>query len=70
MAQVRTESAAVSMARMHAGSSPKARYFELSSPEVGSIPTPPGGEGAQGMLITHIYHLEDWTGAIAQLTAE
>ncbi|MEM1265930.1 MAG: ester cyclase [Pseudomonadota bacterium] len=111
------------------------RYYELFSPEVVSIPTPPGGPGAQGMLntiaylgdvvpdltwtpdeiiplegrfvvrgtaqgtpigpffgvdpatgkgfeimsidivtvedgvITHIYHLEDWTGAIAQLTA-
>jgi hypothetical protein len=112
------------------------RYFELFSPEIVSIPTPPGGEGAQGMLntvaflgqvvpdltwvpqeiiqtddnrfvvrgratgtpvgpffgvdpatgqsfeimsidivtvegglITHIYHLEDWTGAVAQLTA-
>ena len=114
----------------------EARYFELFSPDVVSIPTPPGGPGAQGMLntvaflgqvvpdlvwtpdeiieldgryvvrgtargtptgpflgvnpatgnafeimsidivtvdagvITHIYHLEDWTGAIAQLTAE
>jgi hypothetical protein len=113
------------------------RYYELFSPEVVSVPTPPGGEGAQGMLntvaflgqivpnltwvpqeiidlkdgrfvvrsqfhgtpigpflgvdpatgksfkvmsidiltvknglITHIYHLEDWTGAIAQLTTE
>jgi predicted ester cyclase len=113
------------------------RYYELFSPEVVSIPTPPGGEGAQGMLntvaylgnvvpnlswetreiielgdgrfvvrgtakgtpigpffgvdpatgksfeimsidlvtveqgrIVHIYHLEDWTGAVAQLTAE
>ena len=113
------------------------RYFELFSPDVVSIPTPPGGEGAQGMLntvafmgqvvpdlnwepqeiidlddgrfvvrgratgtpigpffgvdpatgngfdimsidivtledgvISHIYHLEDWIGAIAQLTAE
>lgn len=113
------------------------RYFDLFSPEVVSIPTPPGGEGARGMLntvaflgqvvpdlswepqeiietgdnrfvvrglatgtpvgpffgvdpatgnsfeimsidivtvedglITHIYHLEDWTGAVAQLTAE
>ncbi len=113
------------------------RYYELFSPDVVSIPTPPGGPGAQGMLntvgflgqvvpdltwtpdevialddgrfvvrgtatgtpigpflgvdpatgasfeimsidivtvqeglITHIYHLEDWTGAIAQLTAE
>ncbi|MCU4653253.1 ester cyclase [Roseibacterium sp. SDUM158016] len=113
------------------------RYFELFSPDVVSIPTPPGGEGAQGMLntiaylgqvvpdltwepqeiietgdnrfvvrglargtpvgpffgvdpatgrsfeimsidivtvedgrIAHVYHLEDWTGAIAQLTAE
>lgn len=112
------------------------RYFELFSPEIVSIPTPPGGEGAQGMLntvaflgqvvpdltwvpqeiiatddnrfvvrglatgtpvgpffgvdpatgqsfeimsidivtvedglISHIYHLEDWTGAVAQLTA-
>lgn len=112
------------------------RYFELFSPEVVSIPTPPGGPGAQGMLntvaflgqvvpdltwtpeevieldgrfvvrgtakgtpvgpflgvdpatgksfeimsidivtvtdglISHVFHLEDWTGAIAQLTAE
>jgi hypothetical protein len=113
------------------------RYYELFSPDVVSIPTPPGGEGAQGMLntigflgqvvpdltwepqeiietsdgryvvrgtfsgtpvgpflgvdpatgngfeamsidivtveegvISHIYHLEDWTGVIAQLTAE
>ena len=112
------------------------RYFGLFSRDVVSIPTPPGGPGAQGMLntvaflgqvvpdlvwtpdeiieldgryvvrgtargtptgpflgvnpatgnafeimsidivtvdagvITHIYHLEDWTGAIAQLTAE
>ncbi len=113
------------------------RYYELFSPEVVSIPTPPGGPGAQGMLntvaylgqvvpdlswtpdevipveggrfvvrgtatgtpvgpffgvdpatgnsfeimsidivtvedglITHVYHLEDWTGAIVQLTAE
>ena len=113
------------------------RYFDLFSPDVVSIPTPPGGAGAQGMLntvaflgqivpdltwvpqeiietgdnrfvvrglatgtpvgplfgvdpatgktfeimsidivtvegglITHIYHLEDWTGAVAQLTAE
>jgi len=113
------------------------RYYELFSPDVVSIPTPPGGEGAQGMLntvaflgqvvpdltwqpqeiiatddgrfvvrgtatgtpvgpffgvapatgksfeimsidivtvedglISHIYHLEDWTGAVAQLTAE
>ena len=28
------------------------RYFELFSPDVVSIPTPPGGEGAQGMLNT------------------
>ena len=115
----------------------EARYYELFSPDIVSIPTPPGGPGAQGMLntiaylgqvvpdltwepqeiieidgsrfvvrgqargtpvgpffgvepatgksfdimsidivsieggkITHIYHLEDWTGAIAQLTAE
>ncbi|MEM6694782.1 MAG: ester cyclase [Pseudomonadota bacterium] len=114
----------------------EARYFELFSPDVVSIPTPPGGPGAQGMLntvaflgqvvpdlewtpdeiieldgrfvvrgtakgtptgpflgvdpatgngfeimsidivtveaglITHIYHLEDWSTAIAQLTAE
>lgn len=115
----------------------EARYFELFSPDVVSIPTPPGGEGAAGMLatvaflgqvvpdlvwtpqeiietddgrfvvrglaagtpvgpffgvdpatgrsfeimsidivtvedgrITHVYHLEDWTGAVAQLTAE
>ena len=113
------------------------RYYELFSPDVVSIPTPPGGEGAEGMLntvaflgqvvpdltwvpqeiietgdnryvvrgvatgtpvgpffgvdpatgkafeimsidivtvdnglITHIYHLEDWTGAVAQLTAD
>lgn len=113
------------------------RYYELFSPDVVSIPTPPGGEGAQGMLntigflgqvvpdltwepqeiietddgryvvrstftgtpvgaflgvdsangktfeamsidivtleeglISHVYHLEDWTGVIAQLTAE
>src|SRR6056297_3902496 len=113
------------------------RYYELFSPDVVSIPTPPGGEGAQGMLntvaflgqvvpdltwgpqesiesgdnrfvvrgratgtpvgpffgvdpatgksfeimsidivtledglITQVYHLEDWTGAVAQLTAE
>ena len=115
----------------------EARYYELFSPDVVSIPTPPGGPGAQGMLntigylaqvvpdltwrtdevialddgrfvvrgtgsgtpvgpffgvdpatgnsfeimsidivtleegrISHIYHLEDWTGALAQLTAE
>lgn len=113
------------------------RYFELFSPDVVSIPTPPGGEGAQGMLntvgflgqvvpdlnwvpeeiiatddgrfvvrgtftgtpvgpflgvdpatgnsfeaisidivtveeglISHIYHLEDWTSVIVQLTAQ
>ncbi len=113
------------------------RYYELFSPDVVSIPTPPGGAGAQGMLntvaylgqvvpdlnwtpdevieledgryvvrgtasgtpvgpflgvdpatgngfeimsidivtvkdglISHVYHLEDWTGAIAQLTAD
>jgi hypothetical protein len=113
------------------------RYYELFSPDVVSIPTPPGGPGAQGMLntiaflgqvvpdltwtvqelipledgrfvvrgeasgtpigpffgvepptgrrfsimsidivtvqeekIVHVYHLEDWTGAITQLTAE
>ena len=113
------------------------RYYEVFSPNVVSIPTPPGGEGAQGMLntigflgqvvsdlewnpqeiidlgdgrfvvrslftgtptgpffgvepatgksfeamsidivtvedkrITFIYHLEDWTGVIGQLTAE
>lgn len=113
------------------------RYYELFSPEVVSIPTPPGGPGAQGMLntiaflgqvvpdltwepqeiialddgrfvvrglaagtpvgpffgvepptgrsfeimsidiltledgkIINIYHLEDWTSAIAQLSAE
>lgn len=111
------------------------RYYELFSPEVVSVPTPPGGPGAQGMLntiaflgqvvpdlswepqevialddgrfvvrglasgtpvapffgvepatgrrfeimsidiltldagkIVHVYHLEDWTSAIAQLT--
>jgi predicted ester cyclase len=114
----------------------EARYYELFSADVVSIPTPPGGPGAQGMLntvaylgqvvpdltwtpdeiipldgrfvvrgtatgtpvgpflgvdpatgnsfeimsidivtvedgkISHVYHLEDWTGAIAQLTAE
>lgn len=114
-----------------------ARYYDVFSPDVISIPTPPGGEGAQGMLntiaflgqvvpdlewepqeiidladgrfvvrslfrgtpvgpffgvdpatgkgfeamsidivtvedglISHVFHLEDWTGAIAQLTAE
>ncbi len=119
-----------------AGTTPD-RYYELFSPDVVSIPTPPGGAGAQGMLntlaflgqvvpdltwvpdeiiatgdsryvvrgtftgtpvgpflgvdpatgnsfeamsidivtvdgglITHIYHLEDWTGVIAQLLAE
>ena len=113
------------------------RYYDLFSPDVVSIPTPPGGEGAQGMLdtiaflgqvvpdlewepqeiidlgdgrfvvrslfrgtpvgpffgvdpatgrsfeamsidivtvedgrITLTYHLEDWTGAVAQLTGE
>lgn len=113
------------------------RYFEIFSPEIVSIPTPPGGPGAEGMintvaflgqvvpdlnwaveeiietrdgrfvvrgtgkgtpvgpflgvdpatgksfevmsidivtvkdgLITHIYHLEDWVGAIGQLTAK
>lgn len=113
------------------------RYYEVFSPDVVSIPTPPGGEGAQGMLdtiaflgqvvpdlewepqeiidlgdgrfvvrslfrgtpvgpffgvdpatgrsfeamsidivtvedgrITLTYHLEDWTGAVAQLTTE
>lgn len=118
-----------------AGTTP-ARYYELFSPDVVSIPTPPGGEGAEGMLntiaflgqvvpdlkwepkeiiatednryvvrgtfsgtpvgpflgvdpatgkrfeamsidivtveaglITHIYHLEDWTGVIAELRA-
>ncbi len=115
----------------------KERYYELFSPEVVSIPTPPGGPGAEGMVntiaflgqvvpdltwepqeiielddgryvvrglasgtpvgpffgvetptgrsfeimsidiltleggkITHVYHLEDWTSAIAQLTAD
>jgi len=114
----------------------EARYYQLFSPDIVSVPTPPGGPGAQGMLntvaylgqvvpdltwtpdeiidiggrfvvrgtaagtpvgpffgvdpatgkgfeimsidivtvedgqITHIYHLEDWTSAIAQLTAE
>jgi ketosteroid isomerase-like protein len=115
----------------------EARYYELFSPDVVSIPIPPGGPGAQGMLntiaflgqvvpdltwvpqeiietgdnrfvvrgvatgtpvgpffgvdpatgksfeilsidivtvedgrITHVYHLEDWTGAVAQLTAK
>lgn len=115
----------------------EARYYKLVSPDVVSIPAPPGGEGAQGMLntiaflgqvvpdltwepqeiidlgdgrfvvrslfrgtpvgpffgvdpatgknfeamsidivtvedgrITLTYHLEDWTGAVAQLTAE
>ena len=113
------------------------RYYELFSPDVVSIPTPPGGAGAQGMLntiaflgqvvpdlvwnveeiiptedgrfvvrgmfsgtpvgpffgvdpatgkrfeamsidivtvndgrISHIYHLEDWTGVIAQISAD
>lgn len=112
------------------------RYYELFSPAVVSIPTPPGGPGAQGMLntiaflgqtvpdlnwepqeiialddgrfvvrglatgtpvapffgvepptgrsfeimsidiltleagkVTHVYHLEDWTSAVAQLSA-
>ncbi|MEM8557158.1 MAG: ester cyclase [Bacteroidota bacterium] len=115
----------------------KERYYELFSPSVVSIPTPPGGLGAEGMLntiaflgqvvpdlhwepeeiidlndgrfvvrgraagtpvgpffgvepptgrgfeimsidiltleegkIVHVYHLEDWTSALAQLTAE
>lgn len=114
----------------------EAQYYEIFSPEIVSIPTPPGGPGAQGMintiaflgqvvpdltwtpdeiieadgryivrgtargtpvgpffgvdpatgrsfeimsidivtleegLISHIYHLEDWTGAVAQLTAD
>ncbi|MEM6713216.1 MAG: ester cyclase [Pseudomonadota bacterium] len=114
----------------------EAQYYQVFSPDVVSIPTPPGGPGAQGMLntiaflgqvvpdltwtpeeiieldgrfvvrgtatgtpvgpffgvdpatgnafeimsidivtmedglITHIFHLEDWTGAVAQLTAE
>lgn len=114
----------------------QAQYYELFSPDVVSIPTPPGGPGAEGMLntiaflgqvvpdltwtpeeiialdgrfvvrgtasgtpvgpflgvapatgkafeimsidivtvdggkISHIYHLEDWTGAIAQLTSD
>lgn len=115
----------------------EARYYETFSPDVVSIPAPPGGEGAQGMLntiaflgqvvpdlewepqeiidirdgrfvvrslfrgtpvgpffgvdpatgksfeamsidiltvedgrITLTYHLEDWTGVVAQLTAE
>lgn len=115
----------------------KERYYELFSPSVVSIPTPPGGPGAEGMLntiaflgqvvpdlhwepeeiidlndgrfvvrgraagtpvgpffgvepptgrgfeimsidiltleegkIVHVYHLEDWTSALAQLTAE
>lgn len=30
----------------------EARYYELFSPDVVSVPTPPGGEGAQGMLNT------------------
>ena len=30
----------------------QARYYELFSPDVVSIPTPPGGPGAQGMLNT------------------
>ncbi|MEM7327082.1 MAG: ester cyclase [Actinomycetota bacterium] len=112
------------------------RYYELFSPDMVSIPTPPGGPGAQGMIntvaflgqvvpdlswevhevialddgrfvvrgeasgtpvgpffgvetptgrrfsimsidiltleagkIVHVYHLEDWTSAVAQLTA-
>lgn len=118
-------------------SSTEARYYELFSPDVISIPNPPAGPGAQGMLdtvaflgqvvpdlswvpqevieledgrfvvrglatgtpigpffgvdpatgrsfeimsidivtleagrVVQIYHLEDWTSAIAQLTAE
>ena len=114
----------------------EARFYELFSPDVVSIPTPPGGPGAQGMLntiaflgqvvpdltwevqelialddgrfvvrgvaagtpigpffgvetptgrsfsimsidiltldegkIVHVYHLEDWTSALAQLTS-
>lgn len=31
------------------------RFFELFSPDIVSIPTPPGGEGAQGMLNTIAY---------------
>lgn len=113
------------------------QYYDLFSPVVVSIPTPPGGEGAQGMLntigflgqvvpdltwepqeiiatdddryvvrgtfsgtpvgpflgvepatgngfeamsidivtvenglISHVYHLEDWTGVITQLSSE
>ena len=116
--------------------STEARYYELFSPDMESIPAPPGGPGAQGMIntvaflgqavpdlhwevqevmafsdgrfvergkatgtpvgpffgvdeptgrsfsilsidiwtledgkIVHGYHLEDWTGAITQLTA-
>lgn len=30
----------------------EARYYELFSPDVVSIPTPPAGPGAQGMLNT------------------
>lgn len=30
----------------------EARYYELFSPDIVSIPTPPGGPGAQGMLNT------------------
>ncbi|MDF1729051.1 MAG: ester cyclase, partial [Sulfitobacter sp.] len=33
----------------------EARYYELFSPDVVSIPTPPGGPGAQGMLNTFAY---------------
>lgn len=31
------------------------RFFELFSPDVVSVPTPPGGEGAQGMLNTFAF---------------
>jgi predicted ester cyclase len=31
------------------------RYFELFSPDVVSVPAPPGGDGAQGMINTVAY---------------
>lgn len=31
------------------------RYFEIFSPELVSVPTPPGGPGAQGMLNTIVF---------------
>ena len=37
------------------------KSFEIMSIDIVTV---------EGGLITHIYHLEDWTGAVAQLTAE